>query len=181
MNCQSCGTVLREHAKFCGNCGNPVEEKSIKEVMLDRDISKEYQFKREKYLGKLVVQEILTDVKLEEALMKYKQKRTTLYWFQKELVETEHHITDFVSIQCSRTIDLSFLLLGVLALFIGFESGEFFYVLFALLLWWIGLGSKVVITKSNGAKIKIAGSNRSECESLIRDLVCINKSIVIKA
>ena len=113
--------------------------------------------------------------------MKYHQKRTILYCIEKETIETEHHVKDFVSVKCSRSIDLFLLLIGILSFLIGISHEEIYYILFAALLWWLGLRVNLVILKSNGAKISITGNDRSKCESFIQDLVRINKSIVVKS
>ena len=113
--------------------------------------------------------------------MKYHQKRTILYYIEKETIETEHHVKDFVSVKCSRSIDLFLLLIGILSFLIGISHEEIYYILFAALLWWLGLRVNLVILKSNGAKIRITGNDRSKCESFIQDLVRINKSIVVKS
>lgn len=182
MSCTVCGNHLKENTKFCGNCGQAVTQTHSEGLAKDIDETKtEYIFQREKCIGNLSFQEIITQVYIEEAVMRYNQKKITLSYFQKALFETEHNIHDFVTVKCSRTIDLSFLILGLLSLVIGFETTEIFYLIITGVLFWLGLGTKIVITKSNGAKINIVGSSHSECESFIRDLVSINKSIVVKA
>ena len=174
MNCESCGNFLKEESKFCGICGYSVEG------TVDEPQNREYRFEYDKHLGNIILQEVVTDVCLGDSLMKYHQKRTILYCIEKETIETEHDIKDFVSVKCTRSIDLSLLLVGILAFLIGISHGGIYYILFAALLWWLGLRVNLVILKSNGAKISITGNDRSKCESFIQDLVRINKSIVIK-
>ena len=180
MNCESCGNFLKEESKFCGICGYSVEASRV-EGTLDEPQNREYRFEYDKHLGNIILQEVVTDVCLRDSLMKYHQKRTILYCIEKETMETEHHVKDFVSVKCSRTIDLFLLLIGILSFLIGISHEEIYYILFAALLWWLGLRVNLVILKSNGAKISITGNDRSKCESFIQDLVRINKSIVVKS
>lgn len=181
MNCELCGNVLKPETRFCGKCGTKVNEQGATNSVEILDEGINFLFKAQRHLGRFVIQELNTNVCVEGDMFKYSQKTSTLYWFEKKQLETEHSIQDFVSIQCSRVIDLSFLVLAIITLFMAWYWEEFSYVIATGLFLWLGAGSKMVITKSNGAKIKIFSESHSEWGKLIENLIKQNKAIVVKA
>lgn len=181
MNCIVCSNQLKETSKFCGKCGQEVKETNAQVLSSDNEeVKSEFTFMSEKHIGRLRIKQIITKASIEDAIMRYKKKKIMLYYFQKDTFETEHNIHDFVAIKCSWTIDLFFLILGIIELINAFDMADIWWLLSALLSFWLGLGVKMIITKSNGAKIVIGENSRSECEAFIQKLVEVNKSIVIK-
>lgn len=178
MQCTVCDNQLSEMAKFCGKCGTPLEQMEFQTVTSKSRVSREeFIFIDEKHIGRLRFKQVITNVSIEDAIMRYKQKKITLYYFQKDTFETEHNIQDFVAVKCSWKVDLFFLILGVIELMIAFEGAEILWLLSAGLSFWLGLGVKMIITKSNGAKIMIEENSRSKCEAFIHrpcQAKCVN-------
>ncbi|MDE5977382.1 MAG: hypothetical protein K2G70_02795 [Turicibacter sp.] len=181
MHCTVCENHLSEMAKFCGKCGTSIEQMDFQSDSFKSRVEREeFSFVDEKHIGRLRFKQIITNVSIEDSIMRYKQNNITLYYFQKDTFETEHNIHDFVAVKCSWKVDLFFLILGIIELMIAFDGAEILWLLSAGLSFWVGLGVKMIITKSNGAKIMIEENSRSKCENFIQRLVEVNRSIVIK-
>lgn len=140
--------------------------------------SKKFNFIRHKSLGRLDISHILSEITIDDSTLVLKQQKINLYFFKKKPIETVHNLMDITSIKIVRIFDISDVIFSVIFALLGFISPVFFIA--AIVLFWVSVGKKIEIKKSNNATISIPTDSNSLSSELIQALISINKGIVVE-
>lgn len=140
--------------------------------------NKRFQFSRHKSIGRLDISHFITNVSINNTTLALKQQKIILYFFKKTPFETIHNITDITSIKLVRTFDISDTIFSITFFLLGFFQPISF--IFAILFFWIAIGKKIELKKSNNSTISIPTENSKRCSELVQTLVSINRGIVIE-
>lgn len=155
-------------------------ETNIKNVQAKVDLnteSKKFQFIRHKSLGRLDISHTISDVIIEGSSLTLNQQKVNFYFFRKDPLKTVHNIMDITSIRVVNIFDISDIIFSIIFVLLGFFQPILFIA--AIVLFWVSLGKKIEIKKSNNSTISIPTDNSKTCTELMKILISINESIAI--
>ena len=102
--CLVCNQSIEENAVFCSKCGTNQKEVLEKENII-KEIKTDFEFVKRKYVGRIVILNTTTLIKLNQKSMSIDQKRTSLGIFKRGSFETEVEYKDIHDIVIKNTFD----------------------------------------------------------------------------
>ena len=173
--CLVCNQSIEENAVFCSKCGTNQKEVLEKENSI-KEIKTDFEFVKKKYVGRIVILNTTTLIKLNQKSMSIDQKRTSLGIFKRGSFNTEVDYKDIHDIVLKTTFDKGNLFLIIISTIISIGQPIFFIMTILLIL--LSLGKMMHICTSKG-NYKIPNISEDDINELTQNIKKLNSAVFI--
>ena len=167
--CLVCNQSIEENAVFCSKCGTNQKEVLEKENII-KEIKTDFEFVKRKYVGRIVILNTTTLIKLNQKSMFINQKRKSLGVFNRGSFETEVEYKDIHDIVLKNTFDKGNLFLIIISLIMAVVQPLFLIITILLILFSTGKMIHICTNKGNYKIPMLPGENSDELTQSIKKL-----------